>query len=78
VAQVSSYAGFRYPERPRSLVWRGRQYVVAKVLSEWRTPDAHCFRVRCEDEACFEVRYTCESGAWSLLALKPAESEHPA
>ncbi|GAB4523129.1 MAG: hypothetical protein Fur0018_05710 [Anaerolineales bacterium] len=67
MSKVSSYAGFRYPERPRSFSWHGIQHVVEKVLSEWRTPEQHCFRVRCVNGACFELHYWLQDERWVVI-----------
>ncbi len=63
---VHAYAGFRYPEKPRSFEWEGKRYRVERVLAEWRTPQAHCFRVRCTDGALFEMCYHTEEETWFL------------
>ncbi len=63
---VHAYAGSRYPERPRSFEWEGQRRRVERVLAEWRTPEAHCFRVRCVDGALFEMCYRPKDEAWDL------------
>lgn len=65
--EVSSYAGFRYPERPRKFSWEGVRYVVEKILGEWRTPDHHCFRVRCVSGEHFELRYVLQDERWEVV-----------
>ncbi len=72
--QVRSYAGFRYPERPRSFRWEGQEYTVKKTLSEWRTPEAHHFRVLCVDDARFELRYVFQDDTWQLIAMLPEKA----
>ncbi len=71
---VRSYAGFRYPERPQAVYWEGREYTVEKVLAEWRTPEAYCFRVRCVDGALFEMCYRPEDETWNLREISRTQA----
>ena len=70
MSRVSSYAGFRYPERPRKFSWEGMRYVVEKILGEWRTPDRHCFRVRCVSGEYFELHYVLQEEHWEIIPSK--------
>jgi Domain of unknown function (DUF6504) len=56
-SQVESYAGARYPERPRAFVWQGQRLLVEQVEREWRTPEGLTFRVRTEDGRRFTLTY---------------------
>lgn len=44
-AVVEVYSGYRYGERPRAFVWRGRRYDVLDVERRWRSPRGPGFLV---------------------------------
>ncbi len=55
--QVECYAGFRYPERPRIIVWHGERLEVTTVERRSRTPSGLVFRVRTADGRRFFLEY---------------------
>lgn len=63
---VECYAGYRYPERPRALLWEGERLEVAEVERRWRTPSGPAFRVRMHDGRRFTLAYDEAADAWNI------------
>jgi Domain of unknown function (DUF6504) len=72
--QVTTRAG-----RPLRFLWRGREYIVAEILSVWRlrdrwweapgptgASDRHYYRLRCADDLVCEVYYDAACDVWML------------
>ncbi len=64
---VKCFSGHTYAERPDSFLWQGREHRVREVEKAWREPGARHFRVRTEDEGCFELRYQEAQDQWWLI-----------
>lgn len=54
---VECHSDFTYAEKPVALTWEDRHLEIAKILVQWRTPDARHFRVRTHDGQEFELIY---------------------
>lgn len=68
-ALVECHSGYTYGERPLALHWEGRRLEVRQVLARWRTPQGPCFRVRLEDDRCFDLSYQEASDQWKVCPL---------
>jgi hypothetical protein len=66
---VESYAGGRYPDRPRSFMWEGEQLDVHVVEREWRTPQTLVFDVRTADDRRFRLTYLTIGDVWQAERL---------
>jgi len=66
---VRCYAGHRYPERPRALLWEGQWMEVAAVEARWHTPDGPAFRVRTADGRRFALAYRETADTWAVEPL---------
>jgi hypothetical protein len=71
---VECYSGSRYAERPVSFRFLGQEHSVEDVIETWRSPSGLHFRVRTEEEECFELTYDQRADVWSILRL---EEEKP-
>lgn len=56
-ALVECHSGHTYAERPIALKWEGERLQIAEVEAQWRIPGGRKFRVRTEDDRCFELFY---------------------
>jgi len=63
--QVECYAGFRYPERPRIVVWRGERLAITTVEQQSRTPSGLVFQVRTAGGRRFVLAYDEEKEEWT-------------
>lgn len=66
LAQVTCYAGRKYPERPTSFVWRDEEQIVEAIEGEWMTPEGPHFRVRTSAGERFHLVYFWEADEWYL------------
>lgn len=71
---VACYSGGRYGERPTSFTWRGCEYRVRIIESEWLEPGARHFRLRAEDDRLFELCYYEGADRW-LIQERTADSQ---
>ncbi|MBL7063204.1 MAG: hypothetical protein ISS49_03205 [Anaerolineae bacterium] len=68
---VECYAGYRYPERPRTFVWEGERVAVEEVERQWRTPAGPVFRVRTAGGRHFILAYDEAAGDWDVRSWLP-------
>lgn len=69
---VKAYAGASYPERPLSVLWRGKWRSVAEVERQEQHPDRRCFTVRLEapwDDTKLRLCYDYANDAWHVETL---------
>lgn len=66
---VRCHAGWRYPERPQTILWEGSWLNVSEVLKAWRGPLGLYFWVQTEDERRFELFYDEVEDNWQLKLL---------
>ncbi len=71
-SNVECYAGARYPERPRTLVYEGERLEVAAVEGRERTPRGLRFRVRVSDGRRFSLFYDEARDVWEVRPPRPA------
>ena len=64
---VECYSGHIYAQEPRAFVCQGRRHVVQKVERAWRTPEGSHFRVVTNDGDRYELAYSEQADAWSLI-----------
>lgn len=58
-----------YAERPLSLVWRGRRFEIAEIISRWQGPSEKGFRVKTVDGFAFEITYQQISADWYVESI---------
>ncbi len=58
-----------YAERPLSLVWKGRRYEIAEIISRWHGPGEKGFRVKTVNGLAFELTYHDISGDWNVQPI---------
>lgn len=58
-----------YTERPLSLVWRGRRYEIAEIISHWHGHGEKGFRVKTVDGLAFELTYHEISDDWNVQPI---------
>jgi hypothetical protein len=68
-ATVECYASTRYPERPRTFLWRGERSEVEEVERRWRTPSGPAFRVRTADGRRFTLAYDEAADSWDIQPI---------
>jgi hypothetical protein len=66
---VESYAGGRYPDRPRSFTWERELLAVHVVDREWRTPQTLVFDVQTADGRRFRLTYLTTCDSWRAEPL---------
>ena len=67
--KVNCYSGHTYAERPRSFLWRGREYEVEEIERAWQEPGERYFQVRTRDNKLFRLCYNEIQKQWSLIEL---------
>jgi len=65
-ATVECYAGYRYPERPRTFLWEEEWMTVEEIEHQWRTPAGPAFRVRTADGRRFVLSYDEATDTWDI------------
>lgn len=55
-----------YAERPLSLIWNGRRYEIAEVISRWQGPSEMGFQVKTIDGRVFELTYQEMPNNWHV------------
>ncbi len=73
IAKVTSYAGYRAEERPKSFVLCGREIEVHKISARWREEDRECFRVVSPDGDRYLLCYARGDDAWDIEELDRQE-----
>jgi hypothetical protein len=58
-----------YAERPLSLIWQGRRYEIAEIISRWCGPAEKGFRVKTTEGAAFELTYQEISDDWHVQPI---------
>lgn len=61
---VETYSGYRADERPTRFLYEGQTVEVMRILSQWREPDADCFRVLRDDGQLYRLRNEKSQGSW--------------
>jgi len=67
--KVNCYSGHTYAEEPRSFLWEGIEYEVAKIERAWQEPGERHFQVRTRDNKLFHLCYNEIEKRWSLIEL---------
>ncbi|MFQ5880646.1 MAG: hypothetical protein ACE5IZ_10810 [Dehalococcoidia bacterium] len=62
---VACYAGHRYPQRPRRVLWRGAWQEVAAVEREWQEPGRRLFLVRLVGGERLRLTYDQAEDCWT-------------
>ncbi len=65
--RVSSYAGYRSEETPRSFQLGKHLVEITEVMDRWLDPAHRYFKVRGDDTAVYILRHDCESDFWQLV-----------
>ena len=47
--KVECYSGYKADERPVSFITGSRKLMVDRIIEQWRTPNADCFKVLADD-----------------------------
>ena len=66
---VECHSGYAYAERPTAFTWQGQRLIIAKILSQGRTPQAKWFRVSTTNGQVFELSYV------EAVVERPSEHE---
>ncbi len=66
LAQVTCYAGRKYPERPISFIWQDEEQIIEAIEGEWMTPEGSHFQVRTSAGERFHLVYSPEADEWYL------------
>jgi hypothetical protein len=65
---IETYSGYCADERPTRFLYKGQSVEVKRILSQWREPDAECFRILGDDGQLYRLRHEKVQGEW--LATK--------
>lgn len=68
-ATVECHSGYKYGERPLAFSWENQRLEVSEILATWRAPQGPCFRIRAEDDRCFELSYQEAADKWEIRLL---------
>jgi hypothetical protein len=73
--EVSCYSGHTYAERPATFVWRGRRYVVQRILKQWHSPQGPGFHLVTVEGERFTLTYHKARDQWFLQQGGKGSSE---
>ena len=66
IIRVECYSGYKADERPVNFFWKGRKFVVEKVIEQWRSPDSEKFKVLADDRKGYVLIHDDVSDQWIL------------
>jgi putative sterol carrier protein len=66
---VECHSGFNYAEKPVALTWESQRLEIAKIMAQWRSPQARHFRVRTNNGLEFELSYREADNEWQINQL---------
>ena len=75
VIVVESKAGYKYPERPQTIVLDGTKYEIYEIVERWRTPGKEFFRIEIEDGSELVISYIEKTDQWFLEKGYPITSK---
>jgi hypothetical protein len=69
---VQAYSGYKVNERPKSFLYRGRQYQVIEIIDRWYEggggpAQLDYFKVITDDHQEYILRYNSLFDAWALM-----------
>jgi len=71
--EVESYSGYKLHESPRAFVFKGKRYLVEKIIDRWyeggikpEAPVVNYFKVRADDGGRYLIRYDSYHDEWTL------------
>jgi len=65
---VECQAGFSACDHPMAVFWEGQRCEVLKILAEWRTPQAKCYRLLLKGGINLEAKFM-EEKDWQIKML---------
>ncbi|MCK4389347.1 MAG: low molecular weight protein arginine phosphatase [Desulfobacterales bacterium] len=78
--RVSSYAGYKSNESPRSFVWGERVFNITRIVDHWydgsvdaRSEIANYFKVQADDGGTYIIRYNRLFDSWAVLIPESRE-----
>lgn len=66
---VECHSGFTYAEKPVALMWEGRRLEIMQITAQWRSPEAHHFRVCTGNGQEFELAYHEADNEWQITGI---------
>jgi hypothetical protein len=66
---VECQSSAAYLGRPIFLTWGGQRLEIEIILSEWRTPEARCYRVQTRDRRLFDLSYLEAGDRWQIQPI---------
>jgi putative sterol carrier protein len=66
---VECHSGFTYAEKPVALTWESQRLEIAKIMAQWRSPQARHFQVRTNNGLEFELSYREADNEWQINQL---------
>ena len=72
--RVEAYAGHTANERPLRLTLGERTLEVREILDRWYGEDARYFRVRCDDDHTYVLKYVTAEDQWELVSFTRKDS----
>lgn len=75
--EVECYAGYRYPEHPRSFQLKQRKYRVEQVIDRWFGTMELYFKVLAEDQKIYLLKYSPSQESWTLAGMFQPAGHYP-
>ena len=66
ITEVSCYAGYAYPERPRYFIVGDHRFEVKEIITEWAQPGRKSFRVITNHGYTYELHYHYHEEIWQV------------
>lgn len=66
IIEVQCYSGYRADEKPMSFSLGDTEYVVDKVIDQWRSPGFEFFKVLADDERVYLLKHDNIKSEWAL------------
>ena len=64
--KVKCYSGFKADESPKSFIIDSKEFMVEKIIDQWRTPEYDFFRVLADDKRQYILKHEVRNDEWEL------------
>ena len=66
IIKVKCYSGFKADERPISFAIDGKEFMVKKIIDQWRTQEYECFKVLADDGREYILKHDVSNDEWDF------------
>ena len=64
--KVRYYSGYKGGEIPKSFIIDAKEFLVERIIDQWRTPGYDCFKFLADDGKGYILKYDVRNDEWDL------------